>query len=284
MLAPKVAGARVLASALGGEPLDFLVLFSSINAITGGVGQADYSAANAFLGALAERRGALRTIAIDWCEWEWDAWTSAWLHDPALREELQRQRLAYGLRFTEGMDALSRILASGLPRVVVSTRSLPAVLAQRHSLGALLAGLERAPAAVLGEHDRPALTTAYAAPESATERRLAEIWQNVLGVRQVGVHDDFFQLGGHSLLGLQLLSRIRRELGAELPLRALFEAPTVAELAAALDEPRGGGAAPTDGEIAPVDPETLLGSLEGLSDQQMTELLSQLMAKETQTP
>jgi acyl transferase domain-containing protein len=286
VLAPKVTGARVLASVLGDDPPVFLVLFSSINAVIGGVGQVDYCAANAVLGALAERRGALRTIAIDWCEWEWDAWTSSWLQDPALREELKRQRLAYGLRFAEGMEVLFRVLASGLSHVVVSTRSLPAVLAERHSLGALLAGLEQVPAAARGEHDRPALTTAYVAPESAAERRLAAIWQSVLGVRQIGIHDDFFQLGGHSLLGLQLLSRMRRQLGVELPLRALFEAPTVAGIAAVLEATRRGGAtlADGDGEIAPVDPETLLGSLEKLSDQQMTALLEQLMTEETQTP
>ncbi len=284
VLAPKVAGARVLASVLGSEPLDFLVLFSSISAHIGDIGQVDYCAANAFLGAFAERRAAIRTIAIDWCEWEWDAWTSAWLPEPALREELKRRRLAYGLSFAEGMEALSRVLASGLSRVVVSTRSLPEVLAQRHSLGAVLVELEHAKAAVGGEHDRPALTTAYVAPESAAERHLAALWQSVLGVRQIGVHDDFFQLGGHSLLGLQLLSRIRRDLGAELPLRALFETPTVAGLAAALEAQSGGFASPADGEIAPVDPETLLGRLEELTDQQMTALLAQLTTEEAEAP
>ena len=69
VLAPKVAGARALASVLADDPPDFLLLFSSISVHTGGIGQVDYCAANAFLGALAARRGAIRTIAMDWCEW-----------------------------------------------------------------------------------------------------------------------------------------------------------------------------------------------------------------------
>jgi hypothetical protein len=79
------------------------------------------------------------------------------------------------------------------------------------------------------------------APRSPTEAALAEVWQEVLGVPWVGVTDDFFALGGHSLLATQLLARVRAALGGGLTLRALFDAPTVAGMAAALEA--GGGAA-----------------------------------------
>src|SRR5581483_11971464 len=72
----------------------------------------------------------------------------------------------------------------------------------------------------------------YVAPRSNVESQVAAIWAEVLRVPQVGIHDDFFALGGHSLMATQVVARLRQSLGVELPLRALFEAPTVAGLAA----------------------------------------------------
>jgi amino acid adenylation domain-containing protein len=72
----------------------------------------------------------------------------------------------------------------------------------------------------------------YVAPRTPVERRLAELWAEVLGVAQVGVDDNFFALGGHSLRATQISARLRDAFGVELPLRALFAAPTIAGLAA----------------------------------------------------
>ncbi|WP_116121159.1 non-ribosomal peptide synthetase, partial [Archangium gephyra] len=88
-----------------------------------------------------------------------------------------------------------------------------------------------------------AASSHYVAPSSELEQRLAGIWAQVLGVKQVGIHDNFFELGGHSLLATQVVSRIRSAFQVELPLRALFEAPSVASFAAHLSSALQSGTA-----------------------------------------
>ncbi|MFN8598686.1 MAG: amino acid adenylation domain-containing protein [Anaerolineae bacterium] len=99
-----------------------------------------------------------------------------------------------------------------------------------------------------GKVDRRALpqpTTARSAinefvvARTPIEALVAEVWAEVLGVDVVGVHDNFFELGGHSLLATQVVARLRDAVQIDLPLRAVFEAPTVAELAAQIEERRG---------------------------------------------
>jgi acyl carrier protein len=84
---------------------------------------------------------------------------------------------------------------------------------------------------------RPSIDESRVEPRSEVEQRLAEIWSDVLGYRQLGVHDNFFtHLGGHSLLATQLISRVRAAFDIEIPLRRLFEAPTIAEFALAIED------------------------------------------------
>ncbi|HEY9811290.1 MAG TPA: amino acid adenylation domain-containing protein [Halomicronema sp.] len=101
--------------------------------------------------------------------------------------------------------------------------------------------LQSFPLTANGKIDRRALITPdlinievagnYAAPQTEIEQILAKIWTEILGLKRVGVRDNFFELGGHSLLATQLVSRVRDTLGIELPLRQVFEAPNIAELA-----------------------------------------------------
>ncbi|HEX2080106.1 MAG TPA: phosphopantetheine-binding protein, partial [Longimicrobium sp.] len=110
---------------------------------------------------------------------------------------------------------------------------------------------------------RESLETAYQAPRTPLEETLAAIWAEVLGVQQVGVHDRFFDLGGHSLLAIRVMSRVRSAVQVELPVRALFEAPTVAELAAIVER------AEQEATLR------LLDELEGLDADELARLLAE---------
>ncbi|HEV2735194.1 MAG TPA: amino acid adenylation domain-containing protein, partial [Longimicrobiaceae bacterium] len=139
--------------------------------------------------------------------------------------------------------------------------------------------LERLPLTPNGKLDLPALPApewvaeegAFMPPRTPAEEVLAAIWTEVLRAERVGVHDDFFALGGHSLLGTQVVSRVREAFGAELPLRALFEAPTLAALARRVE-----GLAPGAGDAAPLLPAARGGALPLSFAQQRLWFLEQL--------
>jgi acyl carrier protein len=86
------------------------------------------------------------------------------------------------------------------------------------------------------DQTRPDLDETFVAPRTPVEEALANMWAAVLKVDKVGVHDNFFELGGHSLLATQLISRIRDTFKLDLPLRSLFEAPTIYGLAQRMQE------------------------------------------------
>jgi NAD(P)-dependent dehydrogenase (short-subunit alcohol dehydrogenase family)/aryl carrier-like protein len=231
VLAPKVRGVRVLDELLSGVKLDFLVLCSSLSSVVGGLGQADYCAANAFLDAFARER-TLRTgqptLSINWDTWR-EVGMAVATEIPADLKESREEDLKHGLSNSEGVEAFCRILRSDLPQVLVSTRDLVEML-RRLAVPELMlqANLPSRPQQSVA-HARPILPCDYVAPRNDVERVIAEIWEELLGIEPVGVEDNFFDLGGHSLLAIQLLSRVREMFQVELTLRRLFEGATVAQ-------------------------------------------------------
>ncbi|WP_432839323.1 SDR family NAD(P)-dependent oxidoreductase [Dactylosporangium sp. CA-092794] len=151
-----------------------------------------------------------------------------------------RTALDHGMSPAEGTDVFDRILAAGpSPQVLVSTRDLVDVLDEvaRPRTGATGDGRQGEPDSAQ-YHPRPELLTPYEAPRDGVEERLAELWQELLGLEKVGVNDHFFELGGHSLLGLQLVPRLREAFAVDLPVGAIFDAPTVATLAGVVRDAR----------------------------------------------
>lgn len=215
----KVRGLQVLLDAFGPQRPPLLILHSSLFAITGGAGQADYCGANAALDLYAHalNRDGMRALSIDW-----DGWREVGM---AARAGAFAHGAIGGISTRDGMEALDRMLAhTRMPQVVVSTLGPDAEME-----AAAPPQPSRSPD--LPRHDRPTLSTAYAAPQSETERLLAEIWQDVLALREVGIYDNFFDLGGTSLLMSETLQRIHREVSDRIAITQLFQFPTIHALA-----------------------------------------------------
>jgi acyl transferase domain-containing protein/thioesterase domain-containing protein/acyl carrier protein len=159
-------------------------------------------------------------------------------------DELLRETLRHGIRPFEGTEALGRALAY---------RVAPTVLVSPLRVAALRARVERdaAPRTEAAERfARPELQSSYQAPRTAVEKQLSEIWQSALGVDRVGAADDFFELGGQSLVAVRVLSRMKKQWGVDLPLATFFEAPTVEKLAAVVQDELGEEALTSDAESA----------------------------------
>ena len=155
---------------------------------------------------------------------------AASLNLPGDLREWQQEVHDNGITAKEGTEALCRILTTRFPQVAVSTQDLGTLIEEHFSYTPPAADTEPAPQA-RPVHRRPNLGVPYIAPRNDVERAIADLWQQFLGIAEIGIHDNFFLLGGHSLLGTRLISRLRDTFEVDVPLRRLFDSPTVAGLA-----------------------------------------------------
>ena len=202
VLAPKIEGVLVLDGLLKDTQPDFFIVCSSLESILGQRGQVSACAADAFLNAYAQLRtyeSSTLTVSINWAN-----------EDAAIDE------------------AFNRILSNRLAQVVVSMRDLNAVIESSES------SVASAPSNELTRRarPRPELEASYVAPKNKVEEILSRVWQHVFGLERIGVHDNFFQLGGHSILSIQIAAQASMA-GVRLRAKHLFEYPTIAALAEA---------------------------------------------------
>jgi amino acid adenylation domain-containing protein len=124
------------------------------------------------------------------------------------------------------------------------------------------------------DSSRPNLDTPFIVPETSVEQALAKIWAEVLNVNHVGAHDNFFDLGGHSLAATRIVSRVIKHFQVDLPLQSLFQSPTVAEMATVIAEHQGK-------KLDQKELGDILVKLESLTEEEAERVLSESVSKAT---
>ncbi|NJM72574.1 MAG: SDR family oxidoreductase [Scytonema sp. RU_4_4] len=240
VLAAKVRGTLVLEEVLKDSNLDFFVLCSSHASILGELGQVDYCAANTFLDTYAHYcacKSSQLTVSINWGTWQVGMAVETVMPDE-IKQIREEAILKVGMTPQEGINAFHRILESKLPNIVVSTQDFTALIKQSKFVQPVeeeLAILEEKLVSAnitLPNHPRPNLENDYVAPRNEVEENLTQIWQQRLGIEQVGIHDNFFELGGDSVLAIQVIAKANK-LGLKLTAQQMFQHQTIAELATA---------------------------------------------------
>nr|ACH88363.1 nonribosomal peptide synthetase/polyketide synthase hybrid [Karenia brevis] len=240
-LGPKVTGLENLEHLLKSTPPDFWMLHSSISSFLGGLGFAAYAGANSFLDAFASIKNQsprARWICVNWDGWFFPTGTE----DP----NQFPPNLADAIHPPEGIELFRRLFSTAPKHVVVSTYDLEARRDQWVRMEpSTTASHEDTPAPLAGAngsfHPRPEIDAEFVEAQTPREKELVDLWQDLLGVAPIGIHDNFFELGGHSLLAVQLVSRIRDRMQFELGVHGVFDAGTIAALAASMEESNGSG-------------------------------------------
>jgi aryl carrier-like protein len=183
--------------------------------------------------------------------------------------------LLSGITPDEGLKVFGRILSSSpLPaQVVVSSTDIHALIEQTRELmqANVTAQVERLkPLGPKSVHPRPEMATPYVEPRSEQEQMLAEMWQAGLGIDRIGIHDNFCELGGDSVVAIRIIARAN-EAGLQLNPQQLFNSPTIAGLATIADQP------PATGESSGADEHAASPFGMGALDERQLDVLARLL-------
>jgi acyl transferase domain-containing protein len=224
---PKIHGLLVLEKLLQDTEVDFCLLLSSLSSVLGGLGFASYSAANIFMDAFVQQHNQKKKVA--WLSVNWDSWK---IGEARKNNDFLGSNLAeFAIKSEEGVEIFKRLLSwSEIHQVVVSTGELQSRINQWLKPKSLQERTASKKVNSSSVYSRPNLPNAYVAPRNEVEQKLAEIWQELLGIELVGIHDNFFQLGGDSIVSTQIVFKAK-EIGLQLMPKQLFEHQTIADLA-----------------------------------------------------
>ncbi|TMN45130.1 non-ribosomal peptide synthetase/type I polyketide synthase [Pseudoalteromonas sp. S2755] len=209
----KANGVIVLETLLQTRQVDFCILMSSLSSVLGGLGFSAYAAGNQFMDAFAQSKheqGDERWVSVNWDGW---SFSEATQDDFSMTPE-------------EGIEAFAAMMSIAYyPQLVNSTGALEKRLSQW--IDKKVAESQQA------LYERPELESDYVAPRNEVEEKLVAIWQQVLGIEQIGIEDNFFDLGGDSLVVTRVISEIRKMFSVNesaLSIKEFFEKPIISQL------------------------------------------------------
>ncbi|MGS0626226.1 MULTISPECIES: hybrid non-ribosomal peptide synthetase/type I polyketide synthase [Photorhabdus] len=204
VMAAKISGTQQLMTAIRQDSLDFVLLCSSLASLIGGIGQADYAAANRYLDAVAHywRQQAIPVTSVNW-----DTWAEVGM---AVNYAARRKESVIGLSNQEGC-AIFDLAITGMETQVVVSKFTPVRRTQSRNLSAI-------------------------ADSASPEEAVRQLWYELLGEETINLEDDFFELGGHSLLATQMISRLRDHFQHCLTLAEFLEQPTMARVVRSLSD------------------------------------------------
>ncbi|MEC0207770.1 beta-ketoacyl synthase N-terminal-like domain-containing protein [Paenibacillus ehimensis] len=268
VIAPQVLGLLALESLLRSHPLELMIVFSRTISFTGGVGLMDQCASHHFVDAFARWHAAAggRTVSVNWGMWQDDVWVRKQTQLPAdVKEHMLQMQAKFGITGAEGLEAIRRIAASGLSQAVVSTQSIHDAAGSGwvHTAGHAASDSRNSRTDTKYRDGEPSQEP----PQTEAEHKIAAIWETLFGIPGIGRRQSFFDLGGNSLLSIQLVARLRQAFHGDIPMDVIFQSPTIAELAESI--------AQTQVKPEELDEiERLLSEIENMPQDELMQLLS----------
>ncbi|NLU93263.1 non-ribosomal peptide synthetase/type I polyketide synthase [Chitinophaga sp. Ak27] len=233
VLAPKVNGVLNLYHCLKDRELDFFMLFSSIGNITPYFGQTDYCAANHFLDAFAayaRLNSGPQLLSVNW-----DRWKNTGMAVNAEQQHytLSGQQLEGGIDVRDGIIIFEKILPARYYQLVVSSLPLmERIRDNREQISKKDSLLSKVAVNATAQLNRSGMSSVYAAGTIDYEHTLLALWEEILGYKNIGVDDDFFELGGDSLRATILLAKIFKTFQVKISLIDFLQQSTIAQTAA----------------------------------------------------
>jgi acyl transferase domain-containing protein/acyl carrier protein len=249
-----------LETALEKHEVNLCMVMSSLSAQISGTGQVAHTVAALHLEAFAHQHNQRHDVP--WMVVQWDSWKA----ENPLNEELSA-RTDHSLSPAEGLQAFERLMK--LDEIACVTIATNPPMARQEQILQQKKNIASGPGNSSEDrlYERPNLSNPYLAPRNEYEQSVAQTWQKCLGIKQVGVEDNFFDLGGHSLLGAQLTLELQNTFKVKVDIALLFAHPTVAQLSQVL----------LDKQLENSDTDQLavqLDRLESMTDEEVEALLA----------